>query len=127
MRTAFTRTLGGRRYRFAAPSAWGQLSIPSRASRMLPALFRLGIPEKEALALASNAVLLHLVLRGDARTYSPMGVLRRFGLSQIAELAKLYYSYQDESAAAAQDGFTEGGVNASFPGGYEQEAEKCII
>ncbi|MEM1484356.1 hypothetical protein V6615_05685 [Oscillospiraceae bacterium PP1C4] len=108
---SFSAVLAGRTFRFRAQSAAQQLGLSAKAGEVLSRLTGCAMEVGGLYALACNCVLLAQVLVGEDAPASPCDVLDRFSLSQIADLARLYFEHM---RTADQDEFEEGAVSESF-------------
>lgn len=92
-------------------SAIDELNLNTLTIQIFPfILARLGDYEG-AYAIARNAALLCCAMKAEDSTLTPMLVLSRFGLEEIAALAKTYYQLHCEQL--------EWGINDSFEAQYK--------
>jgi hypothetical protein len=91
-------------------SAAEQLKLPLWAGRMLPLLLRRGVAPREGWALAYNCALVWRAIDKKQRPYCAAGLLRRFTLAQLAELARQYWEHSSWEEGAVNEGEGADGV-----------------
>lgn len=75
---------------FRKLTARGQLELNRESRSLLPWLLGRGLDPEDAVAVAYNAALLRRVLAAEPPLSSPMEVLERYPIGELAELCEAY-------------------------------------